>query len=206
MDRTGTHSPGDPSIKGSIDHELSFGDTSFSASKSTVYTTKCTYIYRVPQCMSPRRNWDSPTPSLASECAPSPGTKGGGGAHFPAGEGFGESQFRRLEKSLAFCLLCGLYGKEIHQKSMRGRLSLVFYIHKRPPSPPLPTPPPSRAYLKEYGLGGRREEPTRPAYLYRKLALFIENMTHLFFRRHIVHVILLPNDLKTDRFYSYKKK
>jgi hypothetical protein len=28
--------------------------------------------------MSPRRNWDSPTPSLASDCAPHPGTKGGG--------------------------------------------------------------------------------------------------------------------------------
>ncbi len=26
--------------------------------------------------MSPRRNWDSPTPSLASECAPPAGTKG----------------------------------------------------------------------------------------------------------------------------------
>jgi hypothetical protein len=37
-----------------------------------------------------------PTPSLASECAPPPGTKGGG-AHSPAGEGL----FRRLEKSLA---------------------------------------------------------------------------------------------------------
>ena len=35
----------------------------------------------------PRRNWDSPTPSLASECAPPPETKGGG----PAGEGLGES-------------------------------------------------------------------------------------------------------------------
>ena len=44
--------------------------------------------------MSPRRNWnwDSPTPSLASECAPLPGTKGG--THLPAGEGLGESQFR----------------------------------------------------------------------------------------------------------------
>ncbi len=49
--------------------------------------------------MSPRRNWDSPTPSPASECAPSPGTKGGG-AHPPSGEGVGESQFRRLEKKL----------------------------------------------------------------------------------------------------------
>ncbi len=56
--------------------------------------------------MSPRRNWDSPNPSLASKCAPPPGTKGEG-AHSPAGEGLGESQFRWLEKSLALCLLCG---------------------------------------------------------------------------------------------------
>jgi hypothetical protein len=53
--------------------------------------------------MFPRRNWDSPTPSLASECAPPPGTKGG--AHSRADEGLGESQFRRLEKSFALCLL-----------------------------------------------------------------------------------------------------
>jgi hypothetical protein len=39
-----------------------------------------TYIYRVTQCMPPRRNnWDSPTPSLASECAPPPPEPGGGG-------------------------------------------------------------------------------------------------------------------------------
>jgi hypothetical protein len=49
------------------------------------------HIYRVQQCMSPRRNWDSPTPSLASECAPSPGTKGGGGGgpHAAGGGGGG---------------------------------------------------------------------------------------------------------------------
>jgi hypothetical protein len=29
--------------------------------------------------MSPRRNWDFPNPSLASECAPLPRTAGGGG-------------------------------------------------------------------------------------------------------------------------------
>jgi hypothetical protein len=52
------------------------------------------------QCMSPRRNWDSPTPSLASECAPPPRTVCGG-AHSPAGEGLEESQFRRLEKKLS---------------------------------------------------------------------------------------------------------
>ncbi len=41
-----------------------------------------------------------PNPSLASDCAPPPRT-GGGGAHSPAGEGLGESQFRRLEKKLS---------------------------------------------------------------------------------------------------------
>ncbi len=51
------------------------------------------------------RNWDSPNPSLASECAPQPST-GGGGAQSPASEGLGKSQFRRLEKSLALCLVC----------------------------------------------------------------------------------------------------
>jgi hypothetical protein len=55
--------------------------------------------------MSPRWNWDSPTPLAASECAIPPGPKGGG-AHSPAGKGFGESQFQRLEKRLALCLLC----------------------------------------------------------------------------------------------------
>jgi hypothetical protein len=48
--------------------------------------------------MSPRRNWESPTPSLASECAPPP--RSGGRAHSPAGDVLGESQFRRLEKKL----------------------------------------------------------------------------------------------------------
>ncbi len=66
-----------------------------------------TYIYRAPQCMSPRWNWDSPTPLAASECALPPGPKGGG-VHSPAAKGVGESQFQRLEKRLALCLLCGM--------------------------------------------------------------------------------------------------
>jgi hypothetical protein len=66
-----------------------------------------TYIYRAPQCMSPRRNWDSPNPFAASECALPPGPKGGG-AHPPAPKGVGEFQFRRWRKSLALCLLCVL--------------------------------------------------------------------------------------------------
>ncbi len=53
--------------------------------------------------MSPRRGWDSPTPSLASECVPPPGTKGGR-VHSRASEGLGESQFRRLEKKLSTLL------------------------------------------------------------------------------------------------------
>ncbi len=50
--------------------------------------------------MSPRWNWDSTAPSLASDCAPPPELKGGG-AHSPTGAGLGESQFRRLEKKLS---------------------------------------------------------------------------------------------------------
>jgi hypothetical protein len=59
--------------------------------------------------MSPRLNWDSPTPLAASECALPPVPKGGG-AHSPAAKGVGESQFQRLEKRLALCLLGGVKG------------------------------------------------------------------------------------------------
>jgi hypothetical protein len=48
-------------------------------------------------------------PPLSPASVPfSPEPKGGGGrgANSPSGEGLGESQFRRLEKSLALCLLC----------------------------------------------------------------------------------------------------
>ncbi len=55
--------------------------------------------------MSPRWNWDSPTALAASECALPPGPKGGG-ANSPVAKGVGESQFQRLEKRLALCLLC----------------------------------------------------------------------------------------------------
>ncbi len=73
---------------------------------------------------------DSPNPSLASECAPpaSPQNRGEGGtltsgwgghthqrvrgAHSPAGEGLGESQFRRLEKKLSTLpTLCLTWGR-----------------------------------------------------------------------------------------------
>jgi hypothetical protein len=57
-----------------------------------------THISRAPLCMSPRRNWDSPNPSPASECSLALWTKRVGGGHSPAAKGLGESQFRRLEK------------------------------------------------------------------------------------------------------------
>jgi hypothetical protein len=72
--------------------------------------------------MSPRRNWDSPTPYLARECAP--GTKGWE-EFSPAGEGMGESQCRRLEKSLALCLLCELHA------FMRRALNALLYVERK---------------------------------------------------------------------------
>ncbi len=37
-----------------------------------------TYIYRAPQCMSPRRNWDSPTPLLLAGVPSPPDQRVGG--------------------------------------------------------------------------------------------------------------------------------
>jgi hypothetical protein len=51
--------------------------------------------------MSPRWNWDSPTPLAASECALPPDQR-------VVAKGVGESQFQGLEKRLALCLLCVL--------------------------------------------------------------------------------------------------
>ncbi len=52
--------------------------------------------------MSPRRNWDSPgvPPPLSPPSVTLP-SEPKGGAHAPAGEGLGKSQFRRLEKKLS---------------------------------------------------------------------------------------------------------
>ncbi len=52
-------------------------------------------VGRVLSFFSNRRNWDSPNPSPAGECAPPPPLVPGGGAHSLAREGVGESQFRR---------------------------------------------------------------------------------------------------------------
>jgi hypothetical protein len=56
--------------------------------------------------MSTRRNWDSPNPSPASECALPHGPKSGG--HIACAKGVGESKLRRLEKKLSTLpILCG---------------------------------------------------------------------------------------------------
>jgi hypothetical protein len=49
--------------------------------------------------MSPRRNWDFPTPSVASECAPPPEPKGGGHTRLRM-KGPNSDDWR---KSLALC-------------------------------------------------------------------------------------------------------
>jgi hypothetical protein len=61
-----------------------------------------TYIPGVPQCLSPRWNWD-PRPLSRKRVCPPLGTKGGreGCTHSPACEGMGELQFGRLERKLS---------------------------------------------------------------------------------------------------------
>jgi hypothetical protein len=65
-------------------------------------------IKRAPQCISPRRNWDSPNPSSASECALPPGPKGGTRHTRLRLNGWGSPNSNDWRKSLALCLLCGL--------------------------------------------------------------------------------------------------
>ncbi len=70
-----------------------------------------TDIPRVPQCLSPRPNWDPPPP--LPQASVSPGTKGGGGTLPCEWGGGGGGQFGRLEKkSSTLSTLCSrLYCK-----------------------------------------------------------------------------------------------
>jgi hypothetical protein len=79
----------------------------------TVLTTKYT-IPRVPPCLSPRQNRDSPTPFLASECVPTPDPKGGWGGE----RGCGGVPIRTTgEKSIALCILYGLHNNILNTAS-----------------------------------------------------------------------------------------
>jgi hypothetical protein len=56
--------------------------------------------------MSPRRNWDSPDPSLASEFAPPPRSGRGGHTRLRV-RGWGSPKSDDWRKTFALCLLCG---------------------------------------------------------------------------------------------------
>ncbi len=87
-----------------------------------------TLVY-LSQWYSPRRNWDSPTPLSRQQVCPSPRNQRGGGhtAHLPAGEGLGESQFRRLEKKLSTLLLCWPPSKLFLHREFRKTLIKAFF-------------------------------------------------------------------------------
>jgi hypothetical protein len=60
--------------------------------------------------MSPRRNWDSPNLSLASECATLPPPPRTGGGHTVQGvRGWGSPNSDDWRKSLALFLFCGTH-------------------------------------------------------------------------------------------------
>ncbi len=70
--------------------------------------TKYVYVKGTTECMSPRRNWDSPNPSLAGEYAPrSPQNREGGHTRLRV-RGWGSPNSDDWRKSLALCLLCDL--------------------------------------------------------------------------------------------------
>jgi hypothetical protein len=64
------------------------------------------HIYKEYHSVCPLAGIVTLPPPLSPASVPLP-PEAKGGAHTPAGEGLGESQFRRLEKSLALFLLCG---------------------------------------------------------------------------------------------------
>ncbi len=98
-----------------------------------------TYIYRAPQCMSPRRNWDSPNSSPASECAPPlPDQRVGGRTRLRL-RGWGSPNSDDWRKSLALCLLCGWFSSSL----------LCSVVANIPPMSPRDTPPPPLPTTKE---------------------------------------------------------
>ncbi len=81
--------------------------------------SQSTYIFRVPQCVFPRRNWDSPTPCLASELFPSPRTKGGGGT-LARGQGIGGVPIPTTEEKLSTLPTLGTKSSKLRRLTSIG--------------------------------------------------------------------------------------
>ncbi len=65
-----------------------------------VANAQSVYLNRVQQCLSSRRNWDTPPLFLKPVCPPPPPPDPKGVTHSPACEGVGEPNFGRLKKKL----------------------------------------------------------------------------------------------------------
>jgi hypothetical protein len=91
-------------------------------------TTKYVYIKSTTVYVSSSELGLSHPLSHQREC-PSPKNQRGG-VHSPAVEVLGESQFLRLEKSLALCLLCGIYPHTICSNLSTGvSLAILNIFH-----------------------------------------------------------------------------
>ncbi len=111
--RRGAGRPRDGGGRG--ESRLLASETPPSFQVNILYYCLCT-IVKGQERLSLRRHWATPAPPLPQTSVyppptPPPEPKEGG-THSPAACGRGgrggESQFRRLEKSLELCLLCGL--------------------------------------------------------------------------------------------------
>ncbi len=72
------------------------------------FKNRCSLIYSIEHhSVCPLVGTGTPPPLQPQVSVPSPPDLRVGGAHSPAAKGVGESQFQRLEKRLALCLLCG---------------------------------------------------------------------------------------------------
>ncbi len=68
-----------------------------------------------------------PHPFSRKRMCPPPGPKGGG-AYSPAAKGVGDSQFQRLEKRLALCLLCYLIDTLSAHSDLPMYFPLIFFF------------------------------------------------------------------------------
>ncbi len=97
--------------------------------------SQSSYIPRVQQCLSPRRNWPH-TPSPASECVtppPPPRSKGGGNT-LACGRGGGGVPMRTTWEKLAFCIFSVVYEDALLDCRVHRRnwLQYCTQLHSQP--------------------------------------------------------------------------